>query len=106
MSKRILGDARIFQSVFNDLGLSHDIVTDSKGRQRYAYVYEGADPYEAEDISFPQTVKLIQRQMLLAAYRSRIDELEWTTGHANDDRIAELKRDIERIEKEHEDVSR
>ncbi len=80
MSTRILGDMRIFQSVFNDLKLRHELVTDSNGVQRYAYVYDGVDPYQLEDNAYPLTVSLIARKVADA----RLDELkafqkEWYT---------------------------
>lgn len=58
--KRVLGQQRIFQSVFNDLKMSHEIVTDKDGNKRYAYVYDGVDPYELEDDHFPETLRAIE----------------------------------------------
>lgn len=66
--KRILGDQRIFQAIFNDLGKNfrHEIVDG-----RYVYVYDGPDPYELEDSAFPGTVAAI-----LSQRRQVIEEIE------------------------------
>lgn len=57
--KRILGHARIFQSVFNDLNMRHEKVMLSDGTESWAYVYSGSDPYQLEDSNFPGTVESI-----------------------------------------------
>jgi len=72
-TKRLFGHQRIFQSVFNDLNMRHEIVTDKDGKQRYAYVYDGLDPYELEDSHFPITKKLITRYGL----EQRKEEADW-----------------------------
>lgn len=61
--KRILGHARIFQSVFNDLKMKHEKVTLADGTESWAYVYEGSDPYQLEDSGFPGTVEAIMTYM-------------------------------------------
>jgi len=67
MAKRILGDLRIFQAIFNDLHLSHN-------PDGHSYIYPGIDPYELEDDSFPMTVATIQKLLSEAYQRGRIDE--------------------------------
>lgn len=54
---RILGDLRIFQAIVNDLKLHHELVTDENGVKRWAYVYDGVDPYELEDEAFPRVAE-------------------------------------------------
>lgn len=71
-TKRILGDQRIFQSVFNDLDMYHEMVTLPDGTKTYAYVYKGSDPYNFEDSAFPNTV---------AALSALIDQI---TGEDDD----------------------
>jgi len=57
---RMLGDLRVFQSVYNDLDLEHEIVSLQDGTKTWAYTYPGIDPYELNDSSFPETVKAIE----------------------------------------------
>lgn len=79
MSKRLLGHQRIFQQVFNDLDMRHEIVTDKDGKQRYAYVYDGIDPYELEDSYFPGTLAAIKQLIQEEVIAARIDELQKLT---------------------------
>ncbi|MBT8161443.1 MULTISPECIES: hypothetical protein [Arthrobacter] len=70
MNKRILGDMRIFQTVFSDLNMKHEIVDG-----RYVYTYEGTDPYELEDAAFPKTIQLIT-----AHTKEAVQEIEKAYG--------------------------
>lgn len=59
--KRIFGDQRIFQAVFNDLKMEHELVKLADGTERWVYTYDGVDPYELEDSAFSLTVQLIHQ---------------------------------------------
>lgn len=71
--ERILGHQRIFQSVFNDLDMRHEIVTLEDGKKTYAYVYDGVDPYELEDKAFPGTLAAINAHLEAVKQQSRED---------------------------------
>lgn len=58
-SNRILGDLRIFQSVYADLA---SVLTHVPGEN--AYVYKGIDPYELEDERFTITVEAIKTKYI------------------------------------------
>lgn len=74
---RLLGDLRIFQAVFNDLKMTHEIVTLADGTKSYAYVYGGIDPYELGDNRFPTIQAAITKKLRA----ERLDELEKAVKH-------------------------
>jgi len=90
--KRILGDLRIFQAVFADASMRHEIVTLEDGTRRYAYVYEGADPYQLEDTAFPLFVGLVEaliaseKLSLLEKIKSDV-KFTWPKGYATSPEI-------------------
>jgi len=87
VTDRILRHQRIFQSVFNDLRMRHEIVRDSKDVQRYAYVYDGVDPYELDgtkqvDAALEGVEKYrieANKQLLDAILQALPEELHMTT---------------------------
>jgi len=70
--KRILGDLRIFQAVFADLGVT--VLTHSEREQ--AYYYKDVDPYEFEDDRFPVIVGLIKNLISQEVLKGQIKELQ------------------------------
>lgn len=69
---RLFGHQRIFQQLYLDLNMRHEIVTLEDGTKRYAYLYDGVDPYELEDSHFPKFAKAVER----ICTSERLDELE------------------------------
>lgn len=87
--KRLLGDLRIFQAVYNDVKLRHEMVTLENGKRTWAYVYDGLDPYELEDNHFP---------IILAAFNTAASEMVREARKQEILKIPKMSYDIRAID--------
>ena len=106
-NKRILGDLRIFQAVSNDLNMKHEFVELADGSHEWVYTYEGVDPYELEDDSFPLTTELIRQQTaraelegqqnlinIIPLFGDELSQFEWFA-----DKIGEIQGQLKDLDK-------
>ena len=90
MTKRILGDLRIFQAVANDLGFKH-VFHEGK------YTYDGIDPYVLEDDAFPTVVADIEKYAEKKALEAQIAILEELDVDNGSFKFLEIRRRLREL---------